>query len=246
MIIDSHVHLKHGDSARTEYTGEQIVRTMDDVGIDVSVVFAMSTTTVRSIAMAQEAVDAFPDRLIPYVYALPRADSSIMMDLRRAISDLGFKGIKIHRGECSMAEYVIDPVLELAGELGVPVLIDFLGRVPDCERLAATFPKTTILAAHIGQYLATNTEVLDRFISIAEAYPNVYLDASGVVTLWKIKDAVGRVGAERVMWGTDGPHLAPDTAEFARTELNKVYAVGLREEEEGMVLGGSIAKLLRL
>jgi len=52
MIIDSHVHLKHGDAQRTEYSAEAIVRTMDAVGIDQSIVFAMSTTTRRSIEMA--------------------------------------------------------------------------------------------------------------------------------------------------------------------------------------------------
>ena len=45
MIIDSHVHLKHGDAQKTEYSAETIVKTMDAVGIDQSVVFAMSTTT---------------------------------------------------------------------------------------------------------------------------------------------------------------------------------------------------------
>lgn len=34
MIIDSHVHLKHGDVQRMEYSAKTIVRTMDEVGID--------------------------------------------------------------------------------------------------------------------------------------------------------------------------------------------------------------------
>ena len=66
MIIDSHVHLKHGDAERTEYAPDEIVRVMDAVGIDKSVVFAMSTTTARSVEMAEAAVARFPDRLIPY------------------------------------------------------------------------------------------------------------------------------------------------------------------------------------
>lgn len=41
------------------------------MGIDKSVVFAMSTTTRCSIEMALEAVRKYPDRLIPFVYALP-------------------------------------------------------------------------------------------------------------------------------------------------------------------------------
>ena len=64
-IIDSHVHLKHGDIARTEYSPEIIAETMEKVGIDMSVVFAMSTSTKRSIEMALEAHRKFPDKLIP-------------------------------------------------------------------------------------------------------------------------------------------------------------------------------------
>ena len=44
MIIDSHVHLKHGDAKRTEYSPKTIVKIMNEVGIDKSIVFAMSTT----------------------------------------------------------------------------------------------------------------------------------------------------------------------------------------------------------
>ena len=138
-IIDSHVHLKHGDAGRTEYSPEVIVRTMDSVGIDLSVVFAMSTTTERSIEMASEAVRKFPERLVPYAYALPRYDRTVLEELRYAIEGLGFKGIKVHAGECTLAEYVLDPVLELAGELGVPCLVDCLGRIEDSERMAESF-----------------------------------------------------------------------------------------------------------
>ena len=60
MIIDSHVHLKHGDAQKTEYSAETIVETMDAVGIDKSIVFAMSTTASRSIEMAKEAIGKFP------------------------------------------------------------------------------------------------------------------------------------------------------------------------------------------
>ena len=52
-IVDSHVHLRHGNAARTEYSPETIVETMDKVGIDRSVVFAICTTTTHSIEMAR-------------------------------------------------------------------------------------------------------------------------------------------------------------------------------------------------
>jgi len=244
MICDSHCHLKHGDAERTEYSPEAILEMMDAAGIGRAVVFAMSTTTKRSIEMAEDAVRRFPDRLIPYVYALPSYQRPVCDELEEAIGQRRFRGIKIHLGECTVADYVIDPVMELAGRHGVPCLVDFVGRYGAAESLATRFPQTNLIVCHLGQYLCTNAQVMDRFIGLAERCPNVYLDISGVVMLHKVQDAVQRVGSERVIWGTDGPHKTPDTTNFARLSLDSVRVLNLGKRAEADVLGGSIMKLI--
>ena len=221
MIVDAHVHLKHGDIRRTEYSPEVIVETMDRVGIDKSVVFAMSTTTKRSIEMALEAVRKYPDRLIPFVYALPNY-------------------------ECTLAEYVTDPVIALAERLGVPCLIDCMGRFWDIERMAKCFPEAKLIVAHLGRYLCEDEVLIDRFIELALKYRNIFLDVSGVALTHKIREAVSKVGSDRVIFGTDGPHEAPDTVGFAKKELDKIRALNLDPEDEEAVLGGTIARLLRI
>jgi hypothetical protein len=246
VIIDSHVHLKHGDRAKTEYSPEIIVRTMDAVGIDQSVVFAMSTTTARSIEMAREAVGRYPDRLIPYAYALPHYQRPVIPELEEAIVQQGFRGIKIHVGECTLASYVIDPVIALAGQHGVPCLIDCSGRDDAIRRLAEAHPETKLLVAHLGKYLSTDAELVDRFLDLAVLYPNVLLDVSGVVLLHKIEEAVARVGAERIFFGTDGPHEKPDTIAFAEAELEKIRRLSLPPEAKGAILAGNIIRLLGL
>ncbi|MBT5532480.1 amidohydrolase family protein, partial [Candidatus Poribacteria bacterium] len=235
MLIDSHVHLKHGDADKTEYTAAAIVETMDAVGIDKSIVFAMSTTTRRSIEMARAAVDAYPDRLIPYVYALPNYERPVLAEIDEAISARGFKGIKIHVGECTLAEYVVNPVLRYAGEHGVPCLIDVGGRLGALEDMLTAFPETTIIVAHLGRYLCREEDPIDRCIDMAERHENLVLDVSGVVLHDKIVDAVRRVGSARVTWGTDGPHLSPDTVGFARKELDPVRDLPLTDVEESDV-----------
>jgi predicted TIM-barrel fold metal-dependent hydrolase len=242
--VDAHVHLKHGDAERTEYSAETIVRTMDAAGIDRSVVFAMSTTTRRSIEMAQAAVRQFPERLIPYAYALPSYERAVLPELDRALGEGGFRGIKLHVGECTLAGYVVDPVIELAGRHGAPCLIDCGGRYGPMRRLAQALPKTPLIVAHMGKYLCQDEALIDRFIGLAEGNDNVYLDVSGVVLLSKIEEAVGRLGADRVIFGTDGPHLAPDTVGYARAEVGKIVGLGLDPQEKAMVLGGTIARLL--
>ena len=244
MIVDSHCHLKHGDEKGTEYSAETIVKIMDSVGIDRSIVFAMSTTTGHSIEMAKEAIEAFPGRLIPYAYALPNYETIAIDQLEKAISRFGFKGIKIHAGECMLAEYVIDPVMELAGKLNVPCLIDCLGRYEPIKRMAKKFQKTKIIVAHFGRYLCKEEWVVERFIKLAEEYENILLDASGVVLVDKIKEAVDRVGSSRVIFGIDGPHELPDAVTFARSEIEKIRKLDLGPQDEFAVLGGNIAFLI--
>ncbi len=246
MIIDSHCHLKHGDAARTEYSPAEIVRSMDAAGIDRAVVFAMSTTAERSVEMAGRAAEQYPGRLIPYAYALPNYERPVLPMLEEAVTAQGFRGIKIHGGECTLQGYASDPVFRLAGELGVPCLVDCKGAVSPVRRLAETFPDTTIIVAHLGLYLCTNESLIDSFIQLAESLPNIVLDVSGVVTLWRIEDAVQRVGSQRVVFGTDGPHPTPDVDSFVRLELDKIRRLDLTLEEKRDVLGATIARILGL
>src|SRR5258708_3591970 len=154
-VIDCHMHLKHGDAARTEWSADAIVEILDKTGVDKAVVFGMSTTTVHSIELAKAAVKKYPQRLIPFLYALPNYERPVIKDIEKAISDEGFRGIKIHAGECTLVEYIIDPVIRLAGSFPVPCLIDCAGNSAVAARLAEAFPQTPLLYAHMGRYLTT-------------------------------------------------------------------------------------------
>jgi predicted TIM-barrel fold metal-dependent hydrolase len=245
-IIDSHVHLKHGDAARTEFPARTIVEVMDRAGIDRSIVFAMSTATRRSIEMAERAVAQYPGRLIPYAYALPSYERPVLKELEAALAGRLFRGIKIHRGECTLAEYVIDPVLKLAGRFGVPCLIDATGNAAVARRLAEAFPENDLIFAHMGAYGTTNARVVDSFIKLAEDHGRVRLDLSGVALEAKIDEAVRRLGAGKLIWGTDGPYAHPDLVGFARGELEKIRRLPIGQAEKEEILGGNIARLLKL
>jgi predicted TIM-barrel fold metal-dependent hydrolase len=251
-IVDSHVHLKHGDVRRTEYTADEIIQVMDGAGIAQSVVFAMSTTTQRSIQMASDAVQSHPDRLIPYVYALPSYERPVLDEIDEALSERCFRGIKLHMGECTVADYVAGPLFELAAAYGVPCLIDFSGRLSACEAAIAAHPRTLFIICHLGQYLSTNESLIDGFIDVATKHSNVYLDASGVALLHKVAEAAIRVGADRILFGTDGPHSVkdgplytePDTVTYARSAIDGILSLDLTQAEQEAILGGNIRTLL--
>jgi predicted TIM-barrel fold metal-dependent hydrolase len=79
---------------------------------------------------------------------------------------------------------------------------------------------------------------VDEAIEVADRYPNIILETSAMPYPDKIKEAVGRIGAERVIFGSDGPMCSPIL------EREKVQMAGLAPDELAQVLGGSAARLL--
>jgi predicted TIM-barrel fold metal-dependent hydrolase len=244
LVIDSHVHLKHGDAKRTEFSARTIVDIMNKAGIDRSIVFAMCTTTKRSIEMAEAAVAEYPDRLIPYAYALPSYERPVIQELESALSGRLFRGIKIHAGECTLPEYIIDPVLKLADRKGVPCLIDVAGNLAAARRIAEAFPGAHVIFAHMGRYATTDAKLVDSFIQLAETHDRVRLDLSGVALEPKIGEAARRLGPAKLIWGTDGPYAHPDLVTYAKDELGKVRNLPIPRADQDQILGGNIAKLV--
>jgi predicted TIM-barrel fold metal-dependent hydrolase len=228
------------------WSADSIVELMDDVGIARSIVFAMKTTTVRSIEMAAAAVEKYPDRLIPFLYGLPSYEIALLPVVEQAVTQQGFRGIKLHVGECTLAEYVIDPLLRLAGTFPIPCLVDVSGNAAVAARLAKTFPQTPFWFAHMGRYNSTDAAMTDQFIRLAEEFDNVWLDLSAVGLPAKIGEAVARVGARRLVWGTDGPYKNPTAPEYARAQLDNVRKLEISDEDKRLILGGNVARLLNL
>jgi predicted TIM-barrel fold metal-dependent hydrolase len=170
----------------------------------------------------------------------------VIHEIEAALKGRRFRGVKIHVGECTLADYVIDPVLKLAGKYGALCLVDLGGRLDVAQRLAQAFPDTRLVIAHMGRYLAKDAALVDQFIRLAEQHRNVVLDTSGVALADKIVVAAKRIGSARLVWGTDGPHADPDTVTFARNELNKILKLDLAEADKANILGGSVRALLGL
>jgi uncharacterized protein len=81
---------------------------------------------------------------------------------------------------------------------------------------------------------------VDDAIAMAERYPNLYLETSAMPYPSKIAEVVERVGAERVVFGSNGPGCNP------WLEVEKVRMLGLGRDAEELILAGNAARLLRL
>ncbi|MGB9607673.1 MAG: amidohydrolase family protein [bacterium] len=246
MKIDAHLHLRDDVYVGEEGIPENLVKMMDEVGIDKAVLLRLYVPPRKAMEELEKAREKYPQRFIPFFYALPDFREPVLKLMEEAIRERNFKGIKMHAGICRLEEYIVDPVFELAGELEVPILVDPAGDYANTERLAKAFPETRMIVAHLGFYLCSDGSLIDRFISLAREYPNVFLDISGVLLVDKIEKAIEEVGCDKIIWGTDGPSNQPDPVSFTKREMEKVLRLHLKEEEEMAILGGNIARLLRI
>jgi predicted TIM-barrel fold metal-dependent hydrolase len=77
-------------------------------------------------------------------------------------------------------------------------------------------------------------QVIDQLVRL----PNLYVDTSGVRRFDYLVDSIRRAGANKVLFGSDGPWLHPGL------ELRKIQLLGLAPAEERLVLGGNLLRLI--
>jgi len=96
------------------------------------------------------------------------------------------------------------------------------------EELVVRFPEARIILGHMGH---GNIVCINAAIDVAARNRNVYLEASGMPMHSKIREAVERVGPDRVLYGSDSPFHHPSV------ELAKVRVSGLSTDLTDRVLG---------
>jgi predicted TIM-barrel fold metal-dependent hydrolase len=84
--------------------------------------------------------------------------------------------------------------------------------------------------------------IVGEIPGIVEEFENVYLETSGSADSPRgvVANPVARLGAGRVLFGSDAPGLDP------RLAILKIRLAALSASDEAAVLGGNIARLLKL
>jgi hypothetical protein len=162
---------------------------------------------------------------------------------RELLAHAKFRGLKLNPAVDPVEpdDPLVHPLLELAGELGVPVAFH-CGHPPASlytlpwmiEKAAIRFPEVQFVLVHMGYCVFPYH---DGAMDIAQELPNVHLDVSGMPHTWRVKEAVERVGADRVLYGSSAPWHHP------RLELLKIRLSNLLPEQTDSVLGGNAAAL---
>jgi hypothetical protein len=128
-------------------------------------------------------------------------------------------------------------VCEVARAFRLPLLVDVIGQAHVVDMLAPQYPDVAFIIPHLGSFSGdwrAHQQVVDQMVRHA----NVFGDTSGVYRFDYLAQAVRRAGPRKLLFGSDGPWLHP------AVELHKVRLLGLSPQDEALVCGGNIARLL--
>jgi predicted TIM-barrel fold metal-dependent hydrolase len=211
-----------------------LVALMRAEGIDTGIIFHPDNELVRAILRETPG-------LYGLVWANPRSAEAVAQT-RRLLDEPGsrFRGVKLHPllDGYHPDDPSVHPIIELLVERGLPALIHCghpIFTLPwSIEELAVRYPGARIVLGHMGH---GNIVYINAAIDVAARNPNVYLETSGMPMHTKIREAVDRVGPDRVLYGSDAPFHHP------AVELAKVRLSGLDDERLDRVLGANGRRL---
>ena len=239
MIIDCHCHAGKGDGLAgpwdTDASLSKYLPRAARAGIDRTVLLAAfhSDYAVANQEVAR-IVASRPDRF--YGFAFVNADRDrgrVHSMVKTAVEEYGFRGIKIHRHDGRITR----EVCEVARAFSLPVLYDVMGEVAVVELLATEYPDVPFIIPHLSSF-ADDWRAQVALIDHLVRHPNIYTDTSAVRRFDLLEQAVVRAGARKILFGTDGPWLHP------AVELSKVRALNLSVEDERLVLGENLLRLI--
>ena len=174
--------------------------------------------------------------------------------LRWAIRDLGYKGLKLHpRLEQYPADHPnVCKLFQAAGKLGVPVLVDAF---PDgvslqsdfhpkqYAKLALSSPDTPLIVAHFGGIYAL------EFLLLAKRIPNLYFNIAYTLLYFReshvtqdLVYCIKSLKGDRVFYGSDYPDRSIAKSLDATLEVFKNF--NLNEELQEKVLYGNAKQFM--
>jgi predicted TIM-barrel fold metal-dependent hydrolase len=243
MRIDAEMHI--GDMKGDPYVWldhevgpNQLEEIMDDHGIGMTMVMAPTSQYPDNESIGRAI--AGHARLLGYAVVNPYGPGGGVPELERAVGEWDMRGLKLMplRHGYEIDGDVALRVMACAERLELPVSIHSGAQfcLPwQIADLARKFPSVPVIMDHMGYRY-----YVDGAINVAMTTPNIYLETALVSMPGYVRMAVDRVGADRVIYGSDYPTGHPAAM------LAIIKAARLKPEQEALVLGLNLARLMKI
>ena len=256
LRLDPTFAMLYGDPKSKLATADDLLRSMDEAGVDVSVVlnFAWQDTDLcrRTNDYILEAAAAGGGRLVPFCLFAPNDDARD--EIERCVG-LGARGLGELRPQSQgydldggpeaglLAQAAAAHDLTLLFHVTEPVGHAYPGKegqpLDSLYRFIEKTPAAKVVAAHWGGGLPFFALLRRGHATLA----NTYFDTAATRFLYRrevYRHAVDLVGAERVLFGSDFPLLSQSRC------LREVEGAPLDDKERQLVLGENARRLLGL
>lgn len=242
-VVDAHAHLgTYSLFFVPDSDAAAMVGVMDRTGVRLTVISSNRAIQHDAPAGNDEtlrAIDRFPDRIAGYGVVNPWQRPE--RELNRIAEDPRFVGVKVHPDlhEYPLTGDLYTPLWERAAAERIPVLTHtWHGSRFDDPAMAgevlARHPGIPFLLGHSG----VSPAGMAASIEVAQRHPTAYLEVCGSgMTGSHLRWLVDRVGADRVLFGSDFPFIDQ------RCSLGRVVGAGFDSGTAAAILGGN-ARLL--
>jgi len=214
-IADCHGHLgTHPDFPSYKAEPEEMIAVMDHLNIELLAItstLACYNDCPRGNAEVAPVIEKYPDRFLGYITVNPNPPGQAVAELEKWSHFHSPPLIKFHPG---LHKYPVtgkhyQPIWEYANATGAVVLVHTWDSDPNCGPLlfpaiARAHPHARILLGHSGVTWRGYLQAIEA----AESADNLFLDLSGSQNHRLILEhCVQRLGAERILFGSDLPFL---------------------------------------
>jgi len=239
-IIDAHVHL--GNNRQTKYYSlRELRRDLKEAVAQGAVVFAFPEDMYRIADSPQSRM-----RANEYVLKAARASRNIYPfyfvwnDYLIPPNLEEYAGIKWHRHR-DEPRYDYDAprcseILERIRGLKMPVVLE--EEYAETLRFVKENPEVRVIIPHMGK-LNGGCDRMEAFFE----NPNVYFDTS-TAPLEAIRKILVKVGAERIIFGSDVSGTRGSFYNFPKVELKKMLQLDLDEASQKLIFAGNIERLM--
>ena len=239
MIFDVETYYAPGFALADQQGFALLQAQLDEAGIDRAVLFPMPDQ-LHTDNEGLRALLAQDSRFVAVASMNPHHGQAAQDELRRALAEWGFRGLKLMPVHYAFraAGPAADPLIALAREFDVPVTVhsgNFFCHPLEIAEMASRFPDVTFIMDHMGY----RYYVLEAILAAARC-PNIYLATTAVFEPHFIQMAIKRVGAGRIIFGSNAPMVIP------RLQLEVIRALKLPAAEEELICGKTAARLYKL
>jgi predicted TIM-barrel fold metal-dependent hydrolase len=237
-------------------TAEELIASMDEAGIDLSVVLNVGWVShelcVKTNDYILDSISRYPTRLVGFCAIQPGVGDTAIAELERC-AKAGAKGIGELRSDVQGFDLsdkkTMKPVVDAALKHNLiflthssePVGHEYSGKgsiTPDIlYPFIRAFPNLKFVCAHWGGGLPFYALMPE----VAKALANVFFDTAATVFLYKpeIFEQVSRIiGSDKILFGTDYPLMHQNRV------IAQVQSARLTKEDKARILGANAQKLL--